>query len=174
MPFTISAGTGIRVSGETLITWKGMEIGMSIEGINVSLNSKEEEVTIDPYGKVPGEIVRNITEAEIEAEVIIFNAANLGTMLTQHLGMNATGYIGGLVLGSGLAGQLRLLSKLAGGTLGNNLVFGATYLTDSYEVAFGTKRSTWKLKWRALPGYNDPLGHVFGNPLPPLFSFSTT
>jgi len=181
MPLTTTGDFKIHVNGETTVFFGGSEMGISIEGIDIRLKHNYDEITIDGYGKVPGEMNYMLTDAEVEADLVLFNPTNVTAAIREILDLNKNTLMGQLVVVGGFAKTLELRSRQTGTpNFGNTYIFNNAYLMESQEISLGTKRSSWKLKWRCLPGYNtpgdssNPPTHTVGTPIPPIYTITTT
>lgn len=180
MPLATTGDFKIHVNGETTVFFGGAEMGISVEGIDIRLKHNYDEITIDGFGKVPGEMNYMLTDAEVEAELILYNEANVVAAIQEILNLNKNTVMGQPIVAGGFAKTLELRSRQTGTpNFGNTYIFSTAYLTESQEISMGTKRSTWKLKWRCLPGYNtaangtNPPSHTVGTAIPQIYTLTS-
>jgi hypothetical protein len=143
-----------------------VQLGTSVDGVDISLNYYYEDIYIDGYGpKVPYDVEYFLQDAIIKMDLIWFEQVNLLAIQTgsYYLPNNPgqEGLAGDLMLASDRTMRMviRTTPTAAGGLTGAGLTlvepcynFINTYLTGSSEVKYGVNKSVWKLQFRAIPG----------------------
>ncbi len=162
----------LHVHGEASI-WSGTgalgvleELGVSVDGASISINTRYEDVMVDTYGpKTPFDVQYFLQDAIIKCDLVYYDLDVLDKWLVGAPGASPTqglmGSAGGLVVQEGLARQLVIKSTpsnigLTGADFGGGADqeqcynFPQCILLDGAEVKLGTEKKVWKLTWRAL------------------------
>lgn len=139
-------------------------LGYSVDGVEILLNPKFDDIYVDTYGPhVPGDVQYFLVDANIKCELEYYDLAVLNKLLCFVPGVNAsvtTGQMwkaGDLMLQNGLTTRLVIRSTPQGTGLTSVETcwnFLNTYLVDSDDLMVGVKRTTHKLTFRAIPSFN--------------------
>jgi hypothetical protein len=139
-----------------------VELGVSVDGVDISLNYNYSDVMTDQYGpSVPFDVQMFLYDAHIKIELVWFEQAVLlaiqpGTnpMATAAPPFGSEGFAGNLLLQN--AQTFRLVVRNTPPGVGLTVVepcynFFNCYLIDSAEVKYGVVKSVWNLTFRAIP-----------------------
>jgi hypothetical protein len=149
------------VNGEAAIFSGGTPLGVSVDGVSITINEATTEVFVDTRGpRIPGDIQYFLQDVIIKAELVYFDFDELQDWLTglpnQPPGYGVWGAAGELLYTNEYTFPLTINSTPAGAGLTGQAqcyTFPECYLLDAQETKLGTVRSTWTLTWRSLPPY---------------------
>jgi len=141
------------------------EAGVSVDGVEVEINTKYREVFVDTNGPlIPGDVQYFIQDAIIQADLIWFDWVVLNKWLIGAPGLNVPlgtqAAAGSLLVQQGLTKRLVVRATPQGlaGTAGltgqeSCWNFLNCYLLEPAAIKVGTVCNPLRLRWRAIPGF---------------------
>lgn len=161
----------IHINGESLVAVRGpagslianaQQLGLSDSSIRVIINTINDDIKIDAWGRAPTDIQRMNTTANVSMSLVDFDRAILAECVRLAMGGTTFGQVGraGVRLGGGNALN----------AAGNNFItlviyspqdsfpwrFYASYLVGPpVEYPLGVERSVVVLNWRVIPYTTD-------------------
>jgi hypothetical protein len=134
-------------------------LGITIDGVRGRFIPRNEDVMTDTFGGesgIPAEVQQFLAWAEIECDLVKFDAAVLASVVALSMGGGTTlgtmGAAGALLRQQNYMYRTTILAPYGG--IGP-LNFPQAYIQDAQEFNLGTKRTAYRVVFRALPDKRD-------------------
>jgi hypothetical protein len=145
-----------NVFGSAVLLVGGSTLGITTDGVEVTVTHITEDVPADNFGATPAQVQYMGMSARISAELVYFDQSVLNTAMDFGAGgLGLMGSVGTLIDIQNLKFALVVRSTPSGtGVAGTNpcYKFANCYL-ENVTYKFGTRKSTPRVEFRALPVY---------------------
>lgn len=149
------------INGPALVSVDGAELGLSDSPIQVSVNMRHLDITVNAFGSeggtVPPEIHSMLADCTISMSLVHIDRAVLDTAMAKSMGGTTAGTLAkaGTLMGAN-SKFMSLSIKSPDGA--KPWRFPSAYLAASFSIGLGVERSIHQLAWRALAYQADPYG----------------
>jgi len=146
-----------QIPGESIVTYGGKQLALSQDGINVTINFKDDDCIVDSFGAMVGADVQSfLADAYISFSAVFFDDGVLQTAIGNSMGSGTPGTLAHAGTRLGAAG-LMLPTVISSPVSGHVWTFPTTYLVNSLGPwPIGTKRSIVQVQFRAMVQTADP------------------
>ena len=137
------------------------ELGISVDGVTMTINENIDEVYIDTYGpKTAVDAQLMLYTIEITADLIYYDMSVIQKWMAQDMatlpGFGSFGKAGLLAVANNASARVLVRSTPANvGLVGAPFCwnFPKATLIDAQEIKIGVKMNPWKVKWKAWPTF---------------------
>ena len=153
-------------TGPCGLTFRGVALGHTLEGMKVSISSDLRERLVDEYGKNVVELIGQADRVEIKATLMQKSLAVLQTVYQMSYGAISSSLVGiGRLPGKKATERSgQLVIHRIGSHSSQDVVFFNVAVAGSGEVNFGTVTAdrTFEVTWRCLVDESQSNGQLLG------------